>query len=157
MNLIRKIVCVWGLIFGLLSVNVSFAQDQDAGMDKSASYGKMHEWREKKIQNIYAQLNLSDAQKKTLEENKATSRQKMKSVFEKMKPLRDSLNQELMKAELDMNKINEIQSQIKAVQSEIGDNRLNSILEVRKILTPEQFAKFLSLMEKSKKDRWQEK
>ncbi len=110
----------------------------------------MHEKREKKVQEIYAQLNLTDGQKKKLEENKAKHHEQKESAFKKIRSLREVLKQELMKPALDMNKINEIQAQIKAFQAQMVDNRLNSILEVRGILTAEQFAKFTALMEKRK-------
>lgn len=154
---IKKTILLWGVILGLLPSVYSYAQDQETGEEKAPIFQKMREHREKKIQEIYAQLDLTDEQKKVLENNKTLSRQQMKTLFESMKPLRDSLNQELMKADLDMNRINEIQSQIKAVQSQIADNRLNSILEVRRILTPEQFAKFIGLMDKNKRERWNKK
>ena len=115
-----------------------------------------HQWREKageKLQEIYGQLNLTDEQKKQLEENKAKNRDKMKAVFEQMKSYKEQINQELTKAELDMAKINGIQAQLKSLQAQMADDRLSSILEVRKILTPEQFSKFLSLMEERKQKR----
>ncbi len=110
----------------------------------------MHEKMEKKTQEIYAQLKLTDEQKKKLEDNKAKHRDQKEGTFKKMRSYREALKQELMKPALDMNKINEIQIQIKAFQAQMVDNRLNHILEVRGILTAEQFAKFTALMEKRK-------
>ena len=44
-----------------------------------------------------------------------------------------------------MNKINGIQAQIKTLQSQMVDDHLNSILEIKKILSPEQFAGYMAL------------
>jgi Spy/CpxP family protein refolding chaperone len=110
----------------------------------------MHEKRGKNIQEIYTQLKLTDEQKKKLEDNKTKHHEQKEGTFKKMRSLREALKQELMKSALDMNKINEIQTQIKAFQAQTADDRLNHILEVRAILTAEQFAKFNALMEKRK-------
>ncbi len=121
-----------------------------ASDDKESFFQKRRQEWEKKIQEVYDQLNLTDEQKKKLEANKAGHRDTMKALFEKMRSYRQALNDELMKPDLNMGHINEIQAQVKTLQAEITDHRLNSILEVRAILTPEQFAKFISLMEKQK-------
>lgn len=108
------------------------------------------------VSNVYAadkiwdKLNLTVEQKKQLEDNKAKHKDSMKATFEKMKSCRESLKSELMKPELDMNKINGIQSQIKSLHSQMMDSRLNSILEVRGILTREQFEKFIDITGKHK-------
>lgn len=117
------------------------------------------EGKEKGFHKIFDQLDLSEDQKKQLGTNKEQQREKMKAVFEQMKSQKDALKQELMKSQLDMNRINAVQSQLKTNMGQMADNRLNSILEVRKVLTPEQFSKFLALMEehrsqwKSKRDK----
>jgi len=105
---------------------------------------------QKRIQEIYSQLNLTEDQKKQLETNKQNQQGQRKLLFEQMKTQHDAMHQELMNPNLDMNKINSIQSQIKSLQAQMADNRLNSILEVRRILTSDQFNKFISLMEQHK-------
>ena len=95
---------------------------------------------------MFAQLNLTEDQRKQLKANKEQQRAQMKSNIQQMKAQREALHQELMKPQLDMDKINAIQTQLKANMAQMADSRLNSILEVRKILTPEQFAKFISTM-----------
>ena len=136
------------LLSSFLVAPCVFAQDHpDYKMGKEDHSKWDHEKFEKKIQEIYGQLNLSSEQKKQLDENKQKHRDNMKSSFEKMHSLRQEMRQELTKSELDMNKINGLQSQMKSLQSEMIDRRLESILDVRKILTPEQFAKFNALME----------
>ncbi len=114
------------------------------------------EVKEKGFHKFFAQLNLTEDQKKQLSENKKQKRENMKVLFGQMKSQKAALKQELMKPSLDMAKINEIQSQMKANMAQMADNRLNSILEVRKVLTPEQFSKFLSLMEE-RRSHWKNK
>jgi len=100
---------------------------------------------------MFDQLNLNDKQKQAMEANKAAHRGKVKQDFEKMKALKEEFNAELMKPKLDMGKINSLQKQFKALQAQLADDRLNSILEVRKILTPDQFSKFISLVKEHEK------
>ena len=151
---VRKRIFVSLVIINLLVLPSAYAND--AADPSSEHEGRSHRrgdgmW--KKIQQIHDQLNLSEEQKKQLDENKSKSKAQMKDLFEKKRSLRTAMRQELMKPELDMNKINDIQTQLKASQSEMVDHRLNSILEVRKILSPDQFQKFLSLFEKYRDEK----
>ena len=150
MNL-RKIIFM-GVLLGsfLAAAPLYAAKGENSPADKSYFFQKRHEKMEEKIQAIYSQLNLTDEQKRRLQENKGAHRDKKKAMFERMRSYREALNKELMKSSLDMKKINEIQAQFKTLQSQMIDDRLISILEVRKILTPDQFVRFLSLMQKNK-------
>ena len=105
-----------------------------------------------RIQEIYNQLNLTDDQKKQLEANKKQHRAKMESIRQEMKADKEALREELMKPQLDMPKVTVLHDQIKALQSQMEDIKLSSILAVRAILTPEQFSKFANLMHKHKQD-----
>lgn len=106
-----------------------------------------------RIQEIYNQLNLTDDQKKQLEANKQQHRARMESARQQMKINKKALQAELMSPQLNMARINQIHTQTKALLSQIEDDRLSSILAVRAILTPEQFSKFVDLMQKHKQDR----
>ena len=97
--------------------------------------------------NIYKDLNLTEEQKKMLEENKAKHKEEMKTLFAAMKETRISMRQELQKETLDMAKINQINDELKKLQAQTVDHRLESVLVVRKILSPDQFKKFMSKME----------
>ena len=109
------------------------------------------EKRPEHAKKMFEQLNLSDKQKQAMEANKAAHRGKMKQNLEKIKALKEELSTELIKPKLEMGKVNALQKQFKALQAQLADDRLNSILEVRKILTPDQFAKFISLVKEHEK------
>jgi len=104
------------------------------------------------IQEIYSQLHLTETQKKQLEDNKNQHRAQMKAIWEQMKADRQIFQQELMKPQLNMNKINALHSRLKALEAQMADDRLNSVLAVRSILTPQQFSEFSALMHKHKLD-----
>ena len=81
-----------------------------------------------------------------LDENKSKHREGMKAFFNAIKGTRDSMRRELQKEKLDMAKINQINDEMKKLEAQMSDRRLEGILEVRKILSPEQFKKFTEKM-----------
>ena len=60
-------------------------------------------------------------------------------------------------------KIEPLANEIKSLQAQLIDSRINGIFAVKEILTPEQFAKFQQMAEKWQKERkgnfrnWREK
>jgi len=128
---------------------LSLAHAQGAFVNNGPSH-KEHSGEH--IQEIFNQLNLTDDQKKQLESNKQDHRAKMQNAHQAMKAAREEIHAELMKTQLDMSKINAIHGQIKVLQSQMEDIKLNSILTVRSILMPDQFSKFISLMHKYKQE-----
>jgi Spy/CpxP family protein refolding chaperone len=108
-----------------------------------------------RIQEIYKQLNLTGDQKQQLEANKQQHRARMEAVRQEIKADKEALKEELMKTAVDMPKITNLHNHLKAALSQMEDDKLSSILAVRTILTPEQFAKFVNLMHQHK--QWHEK
>ncbi|MCB9771616.1 MAG: Spy/CpxP family protein refolding chaperone [Candidatus Omnitrophica bacterium] len=145
--LLKRLIVLSVLMMSLSVISVADANDD-------LSFQSRRERREKNIQEVYNQLSLTDAQKQQLEQNKINNQGKKKDLYEKIRSYKEMLNQELMKIDLDMTKINNIQGSIKALQMQILDDRLNSILEVRKILTPEQFTKFIGFMKEARQERF---
>ncbi|MBF0522185.1 MAG: Spy/CpxP family protein refolding chaperone [Candidatus Omnitrophica bacterium] len=111
--------------------------------------GPMKEKHGKKGQ-FYKDLNLTEEQQKALEANKSKNRDQMKALGQNMKDKMSLLRQELQKDPLNMEQVNRIEADLKAAQAQMLDQRLASILEVRKILTPEQFKKFMAKMEQKR-------
>jgi Spy/CpxP family protein refolding chaperone len=95
-------------------------------------------------------LGLSQDQEKQLKDSKEKQMASMKSIFEQMKANREAFDAEMIKATPDMSKVNDLQAQLKTIQSQMVDDHLNAILEIKKILTPEQYAGYATL-EKAKK------
>jgi len=95
-------------------------------------------------------LNLSADQEKQLKDSCQKQKEAKKSIVEQMKSNREAFNAEIVKATPDMNKINDIQTQLKTIQSQMVDNHLNTFLEIKKILTPEQFAGYMALEKEEK-------
>ena len=136
------------ILFGLvgaclfLAMPVAKAQNAPAGQADSP---KEHAGGGR-IQGIFKQLNLTDDQKQKLEVNKQQVRSQMERIRKAIKEARQQLQSQLMSPTMDMAKVQEAHGQIKALQAQMEDDRLNSILAVRGILTPDQFLKFTALM-----------
>ena len=128
--------------FGLLLV-LMYARQSYADSQAEKPFTKKWEARRNEL---YKDLNLSQEQKKMLEENKNKHKEEMKALFNAMKEMRTSMRQELQKEKLDMAKIGEINNEMKRLEAQMSDQRLAGILEVRKILSPEQFKKFMEKM-----------
>ncbi len=139
----KVLIGFWG-VYVFAALSLAQAQGPDSPPEKAHF--------ERRIQEIYDQLNLTDDQKKQLEATKQGHRATMKSSRQAMKDDKEALQQELMKPQLDMPKINALHDQIKVVQSQMEDDKLRSILDVRAILTTEQFIKFVNLMHKHKQE-----
>jgi len=136
--------CVGLYIFAALSL----AYAENPGIE-----GASPKWHVgQRINEIYSQLNLTDVQKKQLEANKQQHRAKMEGVRREMKSIMEVSEQELMKPQLDMTRINVLHERIKVLQSQMEDDKFRSILAVRTILTPDQFSKFITLMHQHKQE-----
>jgi len=114
--------------------------------------GKEHkrEKMEQRIQKVYDQLSLSEEQKKLLAENKAKHKAATESLSKELKAAMEAMGEEMKKESLDLNKINVLRARFKALRDQMADERFNAILEVRKILTREQFVKFSELVQQQK-------
>ena len=137
MKMTKKLILT-AVMCAVIGVPGVYAQNQ-------TDAGKGHKMMDGKGAKIFDQLNLTDDQKKQIKANKQAQMQQMRSLFDQMKTLHQQLNVELVKPQLDMTKINGINGQIKTIQNQMVDQRTSSILAVRKILTPEQFSKFISM------------
>ncbi len=88
------------------------------------------------------ELGLTDEQQQKLQAHRQNHRGQRKQVFQQMMSLRDELKAELEKINIDTAKAHALNDQIKKLTNQMADHRLEGILQLRKILTVEQFKKF---------------
>lgn len=130
-----QVITTGFIISGLvLASGVASADDHD--MDREERIEKMHE-----------QLGLSDEQKAQLKEHRQTHRKEMKDVRKQMKDVRESIRQELQSPDLDEAKIKSLKNDLNELMTRMSDHKLEGVLKVRQILTPQQFEKFNELTE----------
>jgi Spy/CpxP family protein refolding chaperone len=149
MNNILKQTLAASAISAFLFCSAVYAEE---GAGKWQHEGKMH--HEMDFSKMGKDLNLSPEQENKLKENREAHRAQMESLYSQIKTKREEIRTELGKAEFDENKIRQIHAELKDLRSQAEDMRLNAIIEVRKILTVEQFNKFNELRKQFKKERW---
>ena len=111
---------------------------------------------EKRWSKMADELGLTEEQQKQLKEHREENRSAAEQLREQKGELRDALRQELQKIDLNKEKIQQLHNELKAVLAEMEDRRLEGILTVREILTPEQAQKLHEVMEE-KREHFREK
>jgi len=135
---------IWslGIITALLLTSNVFAEsDKREGFDNQERKAK---WEQKRME-MQEKLGLSEEQQQQLKAHREKFRSENKDSREQARDLKQQLKAELRKNDVNREEVMRIHNQIKALKSEADDRRLEGILEVREILTPEQFTKFQEL------------
>ena len=111
---------------------------------------EINEIRKKVRDNIFLQLDL------TLEQNKQIKKQHKEFDLNAEKRVKELIihkkyfMEELKKQDADLKKINDTSGEIKRLGGELFDLKIESVLSLKKTLTPEQFEKLLELRKKAK-------
>jgi len=135
----------------MLGMPLAHAEGPGGG-DPTKGFMKGMGGREDKV---LEQLGLTPEQKTALNANRDQQMGEIKGLLKGMMDLSEQLNDELMKEKMDMTKVNQLNNDLKAIQGKMADKRISFIMDVRKNLTPEQFAKFIKLTEERRKERMQ--
>ena len=86
---------------------------------------------------------LTDDQKKQLKDIWQKQETAKKATIEQIKADKEALTNELLETTPNANKINDLKAKMEALMAQMLDDRINSNLQVKKILNNEQFAKYL--------------
>ena len=118
--------------------------------------GKGGEKRTARMEKFAEELALTPEQREAMKAQKETSKAKMQEAQEELRTSRKALHEELQKPETDRTAIDNIVYRMKEAQGQLIDQRVDSFLAMKKILTPEQFQKMGEMKEDRKKE-WGEK
>ena len=141
----RSLASLAALLIGVSSLAGAYSgQDSKEGRGPGGADGEAR--MERKMDKIHQQLGLSPDQQKKLKEHRQAHRQEMRTLRESLRTKRESLRAELEKPDLNEGIVKSLSEELKTLQNRLADLRLDGILEVRKILSPEQFKKFGELM-----------
>ncbi|KPK97532.1 MAG: hypothetical protein AMJ95_08680 [Omnitrophica WOR_2 bacterium SM23_72] len=102
---------------------------------------------------IIQELNLSPEQQSRLEENRKAQRQEMKRLHDAVKEKNTKLREALKNPGVTREGVQPLTNELKSLQAQLIDSRINGILAVKEILTPEQFSRFNEMMEKRSRPR----
>ena len=137
-----KLVII-GLVVFLLTVSSVYAQTQSPGKPDS---GRLKE-------SIYKELNLTPEQQKKLEENRKAQHEKNSQLRTTMMEKEKQMQQALKDPGVTRAKVEPLVNEIKSLQAQLIEQRVNGIFAVKEILTPEQISQLNQLMEKRKEGR----
>lgn len=132
------------MIAGLLcGINqIVYAQTDDSVRD---------EWKIKKEAQrveMYERLGVTDDQKNQLAEHRKRHKDFVERYRNEARMKRQELNEAIKSGEVE--KARKINQEIKIIKGTMQDQRLESILGVRKILTEEQFSRFMDFKEQDR-------
>ena len=116
----------------------------------SSSQGKG--WHGQKKEAIARELSLTPEQDKLLKDAKESNRAQMAELGKALKAKREELQGALAKSEATGTQVEPIAAEIKRLQSQMVDRKIDGILKVKEILTPEQFQKMQNKHEEWRKD-----
>jgi len=95
------------------------------------------------VDKLTKDLNITAEQKGKLDSEKRRHREKMKSLQKALRSKRSKLTEELDKPLSDSATITSLSAEMKKMISEMIDERLDSIMKIKEILTPEQYKQFV--------------
>jgi Spy/CpxP family protein refolding chaperone len=139
---IKQFVYSLGIIGVMLLASNVYSQPTEW---QSPGHEEMREKVKVRMLEVFKQLDLSPEQEKQLKAHRNKLKEQGKDIHESVRAKREEMKIELQKQELNMAKINKINSELKNIKSKKADYKLEGILEVRNILTTEQFIKFMEL------------
>ncbi len=106
--------------------------------------------REEKFEKLSTELGLTAEQKAQLKEQRETFKDKQGELMTKSRAKNKELGEELEKPEVDRAKVNKIISDIQTLTGEKLRNRVEKIIAMKGMLTPEQFKKLQDKMERKR-------
>jgi Spy/CpxP family protein refolding chaperone len=128
---------VIAVIIFLFAAMPVYAQKGDRGYRVKDRWNNQQEER---YDYLAYKLGLSEEQAAQLKASKQEKIQTSKKLRDALSKQKEALKQELDKTDSDNARIKEIANAIKQIQADMVDERVKSILEIKAILTPEQYS-----------------
>ncbi len=101
--------------------------------------------------DMFKELNLTKAQEQQLEAGRKAQMAKVKRSMEHIRTLHGTLDQEFIKDAPNEARINALITEIKTEQQVLMNEHFESLLSLRKVLTPEQFKKMVIMRKEFQK------
>jgi len=110
-----------------------------------------------KREQVIRQLNLTPQQEAQIKQLQMLNRQKAKELFLRLKEKRKELADELDKAHSSPIKIKALIAELKDIQGCLIEQRVDDVLKMKEILTPEQYQKFSETLKSMRKRNFEQK
>lgn len=146
----KKMMAVMVMTVAVLFIAGSaFAFGRCGGIEKD---GKNCPQGKEMRREMAKDLGLTPDQEKLLDAQKEASRNEGKALHDAMKAKKSELQAAIAKPGATRAQVEPIVAELKALESQMVEKRVNGIFAVKAILTPEQFAKLEAMKEKHMKD-----
>jgi len=142
---IARIISLAVIAVFLVSGNL-YAESQCGAPEGGRGNGKGD-----KFQKLAEELNLTPEQKEKLKAQRAEFKEKNKALREKMQAKNKELKNELKNPTVDRAAVNATIEDIKSLTGEKLNSRVDKILSMKDVLTPEQFTKLQEKMQEKYK------
>ncbi len=139
---LRQVIYSLGIVGVMLLTSNVYSQPQGDNVNR---HEEMREKMKARMLAVFKQLDLTPEQEEQLKAHRNNHREQSGEFWKSLRAKKEAIRNELQKEELNMEEIYKIHDELKGLLSEKADHRLEGILEVRKILTAEQFRKFSEL------------
>jgi len=147
MKNIKKIFTI--MIIIVVACGVGYSSAEGYGQGETCS----PDFKGKKMHKVMEELGLTQEQKDQLKEMKIGNREAAKQLREKIKTKRGEMKAELTKPQSDRNKLDSIIEEIGELKKETMRSRIDSVLRMKMVLTPEQY-KLLNEKTQKKHKEW---
>ena len=145
MKLVTTILAVIGalaLVFAAYHAVKGPLMHGHFGFEQGMKFG------DRQMARMDKQLNLTYEQKKHIKDHREQHKSTMQSIMKRSMDKRKELMQEIQKSETNQSKIDLLMKDLNELEAKINQEMINGILEMKKVLTPEQFNKMNKMMEK---------
>ena len=155
MNEHFRLLAVLGFLSALLLVPRPLAVAADVKTEAENPAPAEGDDIEAEIDRLHQEIGLSAEQEAVLKKYRQEHRDQIHDLHGEIRDARNQIKEELQKTQFDPERVKALHEKIKSLKVQLEDKRLEGIMEVRGVLSPEQFARFMEIKEKYK-DKWYE-
>lgn len=132
-----------GKIGKIMALMIVFSLTAVAGAFGEGNCVPSHEMREKMFGRMFRDPDLTETQQWQLKEHFKKTKQAREGIKTQMRSARRLLREELGKPDASADRVSMLTGILKDASAEGIDSRLNSLIQIKEILTPEQYREFL--------------
>lgn len=125
--------------------SVSNTQVETSVVAQRMESGSFRERINERRQQLQRELNLTSEQSEKIRDIRAQAKEDMQSVHENLKEQREAMRS-LLTSNANPNRLRQQHQKIQDLKESIDDQRFETMLEVREVLTPEQRSQMSELM-----------
>lgn len=143
----RQTIVYVGVIAVLFLGSMAYAQPSGNVPERTMRH------KEEKMANCVKELELTAEQQGQIKKQRNEQREKNKELRDKLRVKRTQLREELEKQDIDKSKIYGLVAEIKTLLGNQLEQRVESVLSMKEMLTPEQFKKLQEKRAENKQNK----